>query len=269
MIILLVAGIACLALCAFQLTRPRLAADRERRAALETVRSAAAARGARRPRRRRARPCCSRACPRCSCRVHMKLWRKESPDDITAQLRRAGASRRLTAEKLHGRPRRCSRSSGSSPGSRSPTAPRRSCSRSSSRSPASISPASCSRRRRRGAQTASTAELPHFVDQLAIAIEAGMSFDAALNYLIEATRRPLAEELGRIMTELRVGESRRAALRSFADRVGSENVDRVRQRRARLRRSSARRWPTSCAPRRPTSGTAGRCTPRSGRRRRR
>ena len=31
-------------------------------------------------------------------RVHMKIWRKESPDDITAQLRRAGASRRLTAE---------------------------------------------------------------------------------------------------------------------------------------------------------------------------
>ena len=27
------------------------------------------------------------------------------------------------------------------------------------------------------------AELPHFVDQLAIAIEAGMSFDAALSYL--------------------------------------------------------------------------------------
>ena len=28
------------------------------------------------------------------------------------------------------------------------------------------------------------AELPHFVDQLAIAIEAGMSFDAALNHLV-------------------------------------------------------------------------------------
>ena len=68
------------------------------------------------------------------------------------------------------------------------------------------------------------AELPHFVDQLAIAIEAGMSFDAAVNYLVEASEGPLAEELGRVMTELRVGESRRAALRRFAERVGSENA---------------------------------------------
>ena len=34
MIVLLVAGIACLALCAFQLTRPRRDAERDRRAAL-------------------------------------------------------------------------------------------------------------------------------------------------------------------------------------------------------------------------------------------
>jgi len=39
MIVFLVAGIACLALFAFQLTRPRLAAQRDRRAALATVRS--------------------------------------------------------------------------------------------------------------------------------------------------------------------------------------------------------------------------------------
>ena len=48
MIIFLIAGIACLALCAFQVTRPRLAADRERRTALEAVRSP--------PRRRRGPP---------------------------------------------------------------------------------------------------------------------------------------------------------------------------------------------------------------------
>ena len=36
-----------------------------------------------------------------------------------------------------------------------------------------------------------------------------MSFDAALNYLVEASDGPLAEEIGRVMTELRVGESRR------------------------------------------------------------
>jgi tight adherence protein C len=68
------------------------------------------------------------------------------------------------------------------------------------------------------------ADMPHFVDQLAIAIEAGMSFDAALTYLIDASDGPLTEELSRVMTELRVGQSRRAALRSFADRIGTENT---------------------------------------------
>ncbi len=67
-------------------------------------------------------------------------------------------------------------------------------------------------------------ELPQFVDQLAIAIEAGMSFDAAVTYLVEASEGPLAEELGRVMTELRVGESRRTALKRFAERVGSEDT---------------------------------------------
>jgi tight adherence protein C len=67
-------------------------------------------------------------------------------------------------------------------------------------------------------------ELPHFVDQLAISIEAGMSFDAALSYLVDASDGPLSEEIGRIMTELRVGESRRSALKRFADRVGSDNA---------------------------------------------
>jgi tight adherence protein C len=67
-------------------------------------------------------------------------------------------------------------------------------------------------------------ELPHFVDQLAIAIEAGMSFDAALNYLVEATDGALVEEMRRVLTELRVGESRRAAIRSFALRVGTDDA---------------------------------------------
>jgi tight adherence protein C len=51
-----------------------------------------------------------------------------------------------------------------------------------------------------------------------------MSFDAALGYLVDATDGPLADEIGRVMTELRVGQSRRSAMRNFADRVGSENA---------------------------------------------
>ena len=51
MILLLVTGIACLALCALQLTRPRRDAERDRRAALASVRSTAAAGPERRARR--------------------------------------------------------------------------------------------------------------------------------------------------------------------------------------------------------------------------
>jgi tight adherence protein C len=51
-----------------------------------------------------------------------------------------------------------------------------------------------------------------------------MSFDAALSYLVDASDGPLAEEIGQVIAELRVGESRRSAMRNFADRVGSENA---------------------------------------------
>ena len=99
MIIFLVAGIACLALCAFQLTRPASGGRPRARTALEAVRSSAATGGGGPSGARRE----SVLLPRLSAllvRVHMKIWRKESPDDINAQLYRAGASRRLTAEKF-------------------------------------------------------------------------------------------------------------------------------------------------------------------------
>ena len=156
-------------------------------------------------------------------RVHLKIWRNASPDDINAQLYRAGASRRLTAEKFMagrvlltflGLLTGFSLAEGARKivlalffgfvGLYLPTF--------------FLKKAATSRADR------IDAELPNFVDQLAIAIEAGMSFDAALNHLIEAHDGPLAEEMGRILTELRIGESRRAALRSFTERVGTESA---------------------------------------------
>ncbi|HEY7207141.1 MAG TPA: type II secretion system F family protein [Gaiellaceae bacterium] len=67
-------------------------------------------------------------------------------------------------------------------------------------------------------------QLPHFVDQLAIAVEAGMSLDGALSYLLKLTKGPLADEMNLMMGELRVGEARRIALRHMVDRTGSEDV---------------------------------------------
>ena len=156
-------------------------------------------------------------------RVHLKIWRNESPDDISAQLYRAGASRRLTAEKFMAG-RVLLTFLGLLAGFSLADGARKIVLALSSDSPASICLPSSSRRRRRSRADRIDAELPNFVDQLAIAIEAGMSFDAALNHLIEAHEGPLGEEMGRILTELRIGESRRAALRSFTERVGTESA---------------------------------------------
>jgi tight adherence protein C len=221
MILLLLAGIACFALCGYQLTRARTAAERERRAALDTVRAAAG------NQTETAGPSAvSAALERVLtslAQVHEKLWRKDSPAQIDAQLRRAGVSSRLTAEMFmagrvaltglgflagltlaHGAGRILLAITLAAAGIFVPNF--------------LVSKAATRRSQR------IDAELPHFVDQLAIAVEAGMSFDAALSYLLEASDGPLADEMRRVLTELRVGESRRAAMRSLAERVGNDSV---------------------------------------------
>jgi tight adherence protein C len=221
MILILLAGIACFALCGYQLTRGRMAAERDRRAALETVRSAAGGRA-----ESVGTSAVSTVLNRAQsmlASVHAKLWRKDSPESIDAQLRRAGVSSRLTAEMFmagrvaftalgllaglmlaHGAGRILLPISFAAAGIYVPMF-------------------LVSRAAARRSQCVD-ADLPQFVDQLAIAVEAGMGFDAALSYLLEASEGPLAEEMRRVLTELRVGESRRSAMRSLADRVGSDSV---------------------------------------------
>jgi tight adherence protein C len=221
MIVLLVAGIACLALLGFQLTRPRLTAERDRRAVLDRVRSSAGA-GDNRPESRGRSELLERVST-LLVRVHMKIWRKDSPDDVTALLRRAGVSRGLTAE-LFMAGRVVFTFLGLLAGFTLVDGPRRIVMGAVFAFAGIYLPTFLLKKRAASRADRIDSELPHFVDQLAIAIEAGMSFDAALNYLIEAGDGPLEEEMGRIMTELRVGESRRAALRAFADRVGSDSA---------------------------------------------
>jgi len=223
MIIFLIAGIACLALCAFQLTRPRLSADRERRSALEAVRaSSSSSTGDERSGSRRK----SVLLPRLSAllvRVHLKIWSKASPDDISAQLYRAGASRRLTAEKFMAG-RVLLMLLGLLMGFSLAEGARKILFALFFGFVGLYMPSFLLKKRATSRAERIDAELPNFVDQLAIAIEAGMSFDAALNHLIEAHDGPLGDEMRRILTELRIGESRRAALRSFTERVGTESA---------------------------------------------
>ena len=264
MIIFLVAGLGCLALLGFQLGRPRATAERQRREALEAARAAAGAVAAAGPVPGSRSELPTRIAA-LLVRIHLKLWRQQSQDDVSAQLRRAGTSRRLTTERFMAG-RVALMIAGVvvgfllAPGGRgillgivfaaaAGYLPGFFLSKAASRRAAAID-----------------AELPHFVDQLAIAIEAGMSFDAAVSHLADANDGPLSEELHRILTVLRIGESRRAAMRGFAERVGSENA--IAFANAVLRRtSSGHLSPGSSAPRRVTFGIGVRCTPRSERRR--
>jgi len=62
-------------------------------------------------------------------------------------------------------------------------------------------------------------ELPDALDVLAVSVEAGLGFDAALARLGQYLDGPLVEEFLLVLAELRIGESRSTALRRMADRV--------------------------------------------------
>lgn len=62
-------------------------------------------------------------------------------------------------------------------------------------------------------------ELPDTMDQLTISVEAGLGFDAALARVASTGQGPLAEELQRLLGEIKVGVPRREALRHLLDRT--------------------------------------------------
>lgn len=68
------------------------------------------------------------------------------------------------------------------------------------------------------------AELPGALDLLAISVEAGLGFDAALARVADALDGPLSDEFSLMLSEIRVGEARNVALQRFAERVGVNDV---------------------------------------------
>jgi len=220
MMLLLVAGIALLAMAALQVARPRVAADRDRRRALDRVRASADVAAAAVTDGRRS--IFGRAAALLA-QVHRRVWRKQTDHEITLSLRRAGVSRRFTAE-LFMAGRVAATAFGVLVGFTLAHGMGRILlglvfAAAGVILPGFLLSKAATRRAERIDQ-----ELPHFVDQLALVIEAGMSFDAAVNYLVDAHEGALAEEMRRVLTELRVGESRREAIRNFARRVGSEEA---------------------------------------------
>lgn len=75
---------------------------------------------------------------------------------------------------------------------------------------------------RRAAQI--TRELPDVLDQITIAVGAGLGLDAAINRVATRSRGVLGAELTRAMQDIRVGISRSTALGNLAQRSGSEDL---------------------------------------------
>jgi tight adherence protein C len=67
-------------------------------------------------------------------------------------------------------------------------------------------------------------ELPDSVDLLAISIQAGLGFDAAIAHLTKNTSGALAGEFVRVLQEMQIGKSRREAFQALADRVAAPDV---------------------------------------------
>lgn len=62
--------------------------------------------------------------------------------------------------------------------------------------------------------------MPDALDLLTISVEAGLGFDAAMAQVHEKWDDDLSMEFGRVLREVRLGKTRREALRTMADRIG-------------------------------------------------
>jgi tight adherence protein C len=63
------------------------------------------------------------------------------------------------------------------------------------------------------------AQLPDALDLLAVSVEAGLGFDAALAQITRYGRGPLAGEFARVLQEMQIGRARVDALRALATRT--------------------------------------------------
>lgn len=67
--------------------------------------------------------------------------------------------------------------------------------------------------------------VPDTLDLLTICVEAGLGFDAAISRVVEKRDDELSREFGRVLSEMRIGRSRRDALRTLVDRTDVPDVN--------------------------------------------
>jgi len=79
-------------------------------------------------------------------------------------------------------------------------------------------------RRIRRRQNEIVKTLPDAIDLLTISVEAGLPFDGAMQRVADKWDNEISRAFGRVLTELRVGKSRRDALRDMSERAGVPDV---------------------------------------------
>jgi tight adherence protein C len=79
-------------------------------------------------------------------------------------------------------------------------------------------------RRIRARSEAMVLQLPDALDLLTISVEAGLGFDAALAKVVEKMHGPLVDEFRQAMAEVRMGRTRRDALRDVASRANDQSI---------------------------------------------
>lgn len=65
---------------------------------------------------------------------------------------------------------------------------------------------------------------PDTLDLLTVSVGAGLGFDGALAKVVEKSSGPVAEEFKRILHEIKMGKSRREAMRDFGERSGVDDI---------------------------------------------
>lgn len=73
-------------------------------------------------------------------------------------------------------------------------------------------------------QKAIIKELPDVLDLLTISIEAGLGFDAAVQRVVQKSEGPLSGEFSQCLQEMRIGKTRRDALKDLGERNGVDDL---------------------------------------------
>lgn len=69
-----------------------------------------------------------------------------------------------------------------------------------------------------------TKALPDAIDLLTISVESGLGFDSALMRVADKWDNPLTLEFARVLSEMRIGKSKRESLREMANRVDEDGL---------------------------------------------